>query len=199
MVSQDDNGQQALVLALVFGLVALVIALVTGVAVTRAVNTSNSAGTGQAGISRPNPIATMLTASAVAFSASAAAGPQSADSKSTEAAQIASDAASIRVESGVVKFYFASAKAELAPGSVAVLADLIASAKAGRKLVISGFHDATGDPVRNAELARQRALAVITLLKASGVSVQQIELGKPQQVQLRDSDAEARRVEVKLQ
>ena len=58
------------------------------------------------------------------------------------------------VENGVVKFYFASGKSDLAPGAVEALADAIAAGKAGQKLVISGFHDSTGDPAKNAELAK---------------------------------------------
>ena len=192
MVSQDDDGQQSLVLGFVFGLVALVIVLVMGVAIS----TSISSRTGKTD-SKP----VVAVGPAADFQPIPATAPRAADAKAAEAeaAQAAADAASIRVESGVVKFYFASAKAELAPASAAVLADLIAGARTGRKLLISGYHDATGDPVRNAELARQRALSVSTLLKSSGVGAQQIELGKPQQAQQRDSDAEARRVEVSLQ
>ena len=65
-----------------------------------------------------------------------------------------SDDASVVVENGVVKFYFASGKADLAAGALDALGEAIASAKAGKKLVISGFHDATGDPAFNAELAK---------------------------------------------
>ena len=192
MFSDDDDGQQSLVLALVFGLVALVIALVMAVAISTAISS-------QTGSTDSKPVKAFGTAGT--FQPAPTDAPQAANSKAAEAeaAQAAADAASIRVESGVVKFYFASAKAELAPASAAALADLIAGTRSGRKLVISGYHDATGDPVRNAELARQRALAVSTLLKGSGVSAQQIELSKPQQAQQPGSDAEARRVEVSLQ
>jgi outer membrane protein OmpA-like peptidoglycan-associated protein len=120
-------------------------------------------------------------------------------------AQAVADAASIEVEQGVVKFYFASGSADLAAGAGDALADMVKAAQAGqagqsrRKLVISGFHDAVGDPVRNADLARRRALAVRAALKAAGVADAQIELAKPQQLTGSGSDADARRVEISLQ
>ena len=102
------------------------------------------------------------------------------------------------VENGVVKFYFASGKSELAPGAVAALADAIAAGKAGKKLVISGFHDSTGDPAKNAELAKQRAFAVRDALKAAGVADSGIELKKPETAAGSGNNAEARRVEVMI-
>lgn len=106
------------------------------------------------------------------------------------------DDASVVVENGVVKFYFASGKADLATGAVEALNEAIAAAKAGKKLVISGFHDATGDPAMNAELAKQRAFAVRDALKGAGVDEAALELKKPEQTTGEGSNAEARRVEV---
>lgn len=106
------------------------------------------------------------------------------------------DDASVVVENGVVKFYFASGKADLASGAVEALNEAIAAAKAGKKLVISGFHDATGDPAMNAELAKQRAFAVRDVLKGAGVDEAALELKKPEQTAGEGSNAEARRVEV---
>ncbi len=53
---------------------------------------------------------------------------------------------------------------------------------AGKKAVVSGFTDATGDPAKNAELAKQRAFAVRDALKAAGVAEDKIELKKPEQL-----------------
>lgn len=104
--------------------------------------------------------------------------------------------ASVVVEAGVVKFYFASGRAELAAGALEALQDAITAAKGGRQLVISGFHDATGDAAMNAELAKQRALAVRDALVGAGVSDASLVLQKPAQTTGDGSDAEARRVEV---
>jgi outer membrane protein OmpA-like peptidoglycan-associated protein len=111
----------------------------------------------------------------------------------------ASDAASVKVEQGTVMFYFASGKAELAPGAGQALAEMVKGAQAGRKLVISGFHDPVGDPVRNAALAQRRALAVQEVLTALGVAKPQIEIRKPELTTGGGSNADARRVEISLQ
>ncbi|EWS56236.1 proteobacterial sortase system OmpA family protein [Methylibium sp. T29] len=75
---------------------------------------------------------------------------------------------------------------------------MVKGVAAGKKAVISGYHDATGDPDKNVELAKQRALAVRDALKAAGVAEDKIELKKPEQLNAGDA-AEARRVEVKLE
>jgi K(+)-stimulated pyrophosphate-energized sodium pump len=96
------------------------------------------------------------------------------------------------------KFFFDSAKSDLPGDAAASIAKLAAAAKASPgKLVISGFHDATGDPATNAELAKQRAFAVRDALKAAGVAEDRIELKKPEQINAGNA-ADARRVEVKL-
>lgn len=124
----------------------------------------------------------------------AAAAP--AEAPAAAAAAPSADDASVVVEAGVVKFYFASGKAELAAGALEALQDAINAAKGGKKLVISGFHDATGDAAMNAELAKQRALAVRDALVGAGVAEANLELKKPEQTTGEGSNAEARRVEV---
>jgi len=176
MFSQDDDSQQRVALWLVFGLVALVIVSVIGFGVHSAsVNVS----------------ASVLSAS------------QDAEQDSIDAIQASiqafADGASIEVEQGVVKFYFASGKADLAVGATQALADLVEGAKSGRKLVILGFHDATGGAAQNARLAMQRALVVRDVLMAAGVPEAQIDLKKPEQVSGSGSDAQARRVEISRQ
>jgi K(+)-stimulated pyrophosphate-energized sodium pump len=96
------------------------------------------------------------------------------------------------------KFFFDSARAELPADAAANIAKLAAAAKAGSgKLMISGFHDTGGDPAKNAELAKQRAMNVRDALKAAGVAEDRIEMKKPEQINA-GSAADARRVEVKL-
>jgi outer membrane protein OmpA-like peptidoglycan-associated protein len=117
----------------------------------------------------------------------------------TVAAPAAADGASVKVEGGVVKFYFASGKADLAAGGNEALADIVRAVAAGKKAVISGFHDATGDAAMNAELAKQRALKVRDALAALGVAQDKVDLKKPEQTLATGSDSEARRVEVAVQ
>ncbi|MFZ2295941.1 MAG: OmpA family protein [Polaromonas sp.] len=181
MFSQDDDSQQRVALFLVFGLVALVVASVLVFGVYKRGSFVKAGG-----------------AAAPAAQVTAPASPVSSSAPAS-VAQAASDAASVKVEQGVVKFYFASGKADLAAGASEALVDVVKGAQAGRKLVISGFHDATGDAAQNAELAKRRALAVRDALKAAGVADAQIELKKPEQVTGSGSDAEARRVEISLQ
>lgn len=114
----------------------------------------------------------------------------------TPAVAVAADEASVVVEDGVVKFYFAVGKADLAGGALAALGDAIAATQAGKRLVISGFHDASGDPAFNAELAKQRAFAVRDALMAAGVAETSLELSKPAETTGTGNPAEARRVEV---
>lgn len=181
MFSQDDDSQQRVALFLVFGLVAIVVAssLFFGVHKVRSFAKAGTAG---------------APAALVAGQVAPATSPASAS-----VAQAVSDAASIKVEQGVVKFYFASGKADLAAGASEAMADVVKGAQAGRKVAVSGFHDATGNAEQNAELAKQRALAVRDALMAAGVAEGQIELKKPEQITGNGSDAEARRVEISLQ
>lgn len=111
-------------------------------------------------------------------------------------AAVAEDVASVKVEGGVVKFYFATARADVAPGANEALAEVVKAVGEGKRALISGFHDATGDAARNAELAKQRAFAIRDVLKALGVAEDRMELRKPEQTQGSGSNAEARRVEV---
>ena len=191
MFSQDDEGQQGLVLALVLGLVVFVTALVIGISLHR-LHRAQPSG--------PPPASSIaLAPAAVPVPAASTPVPALPEvSQAIQASQAAADAASVKVEQGVVRFYFASGQAELAAGAVDAMTDLVKAAKGGRTLVISGFHDATGDAAKNAALAKQRAVAVRDALKAAGVPERQIELKKPEQL-AGGNDAEARRVEISLQ
>ncbi len=111
---------------------------------------------------------------------------------------VAVDGPSIRVGEGVVVFYFTSGKAELADGAAQALGNVATAVSGGKMAVISGFHDASGDAAVNAELAKQRAMAVRAALVLLGVAEEKIELKKPEQTQASGPAAEARRVEVTL-
>lgn len=180
MNSEDEDTPKRAALIVVFGVVA---AVVIGVVAFGVMHRQPAMA--------PSTVLATVTALVAAPSSDASA-----------AALAASDAASIKIENGVVKFYFASGKADLASGAGEALADVVKQAKeglsSGRKLRVSGFHDATGDAVKNAELARQRAIAVRDALRAAGVAESQVELTKPEETPA-GSNAEARRVEVSVQ
>jgi len=199
MFSQDDEGRQGLVLALVLGLVVFVITLVIGISLHRLhrAQASGSPPVSAAAVAVPAPAPAASTPAPAAAPAPVL--PEVSQAiQASQASQAAADAASVKVEQGVVRFYFASGSADLAAGAIDAMTDLVKAARGGRTLVISGFHDATGDAAKNAALARQRAMAVRDALKAAGVPERQIELKKPEQL-AGGSDAEARRVEISLQ
>jgi len=110
----------------------------------------------------------------------------------------ASEDAMIKIEKGIVKFYFATGKTDVAPNAKESLADVVKAVQSGSIALVSGYHDASGDPAKNAELAKQRAEAVAEALKAAGAPADKVELTKPEQSQADGPAAEARRVEVKI-
>ncbi len=110
------------------------------------------------------------------------------------------DEASVSFEKGIAKFYFATAKSDVATGADVVTTDLLKAGKDGKKLVISGFADSTGNVEANAELSKKRAVAVQAFLVAQGVDIKNIELRKPESSTGAVGDsAEGRRVEVKIE
>jgi outer membrane protein OmpA-like peptidoglycan-associated protein len=162
----SDDDNQGLVLGVLFGVIALVIALVIGVSIY----TRN--------------LVPAAKAPALAAAPAAAHGDAGADTPS------------VKVENGVVKFYFVIGKADVAPGAREALVEVVKAVAIGKIVVISGFHDASGDAAKNAELAKQRALAVRDALKAQGVAEDKVELKKPEETLASGPAAEARRVEV---
>ena len=74
----------------------------------------------------------------------------------------------------MTRLYFELGKADPPADAGAALAALVKAAKEGRgRLGISGYHDASGDAVANAELAKQRALAVRDLLAGALIEITQ--------------------------
>ena len=134
-----------------------------------------------------------------ASSSHGATAPAATATMAAPAESAAADAASFKVEGGVVKFYFASGKADLATGANDALADVAKGVAGGKKAVVSGYTDSTGDAAKNEELAKQRALAVRDALKTAGIAEDKIELKKPEALTGSGTNADARRVEVALQ
>ncbi|MBL0086056.1 MAG: sodium-translocating pyrophosphatase [Ideonella sp.] len=146
------------------------------------------------------PVASGNTAAHATMSPATATAASSNSVASSAATVVpAADAASIKVEGGVVKFYFASGKADLAGGAGEALADVAKGVVGGKKAVVSGFTDSSGDPAKNEELAKQRAFAVRDALKAAGIADDKIELKKPEAMTGSGEASAARRVEVVLQ
>ena len=77
------------------------------------------------------------------------------------------------------------------------VADL-ARADTNKVVLISGFHDASGDAAHNADLAKRRAQVVQHALESNGVAADHLVLDKPA-VATGGADArEARRVEMRV-
>lgn len=172
--SSDDGGQERFALGFIFALITLIVTTVLGVVVY------------QNGMARaPAPAAAARNAVLV-------------DALPADTL-VVDDGASVRVDAGMVTFYFASGKAELAPGANEALAEVVDGVAQGKTAIVSGYHDATGSADVNAELSKQRAMAVRDALLALGVSEAGIELKKPEQLEVTGgSNAQARRVEVVL-
>ncbi|WP_274570844.1 OmpA family protein [Neisseria leonii] len=136
-----------------------------------------------------------------AASAAAGGGAASAASSPAEvilaAETVESDGARVEVIDGVVKFYFATGKSDLAAGASDALKDVLEGVKAGRTAVISGYHSASGSAALNEELSKQRAFAVRDALLGFGVPESRIELRKPADTEA-GQGAQAQRVEVLL-
>jgi len=171
----DDDSQQNFILAFLFGLIALVIFFVIGIVLYTQGHKAGAAA---------KPVA--------------AAAPTTLAVVTETVTVVIPDGASIRVQGGVVNFYFATASADLAPGAAEALAVVIHGVEAGRKAVVSGFHDTTGDAALNEQLAKKRAEMVRDVLTGLGVPAAKIDLQKPAVTAGSGSNAAARRVEVKL-
>ena len=138
---------------------------------------------------------TQVASETQAFEASA---PAAASTVAAAPLELKDDESKVVVDNGVVKFYFAVGKADLATGADEALKDVIAGVKEGKKALVSGYHDSTGTLAVNEEVAKKRAFAVKEALVRLGVTEDQIELVKPQVSEGTGANAEARRVEVVL-
>lgn len=193
MSSQDDNQDQRVAAIVVIAAVLLSVGLALGFGISKARTGAVQPSTGV--LSATVASAAPLEAGSSAALAPAA-GELSAAAASPSGAVILEDQAQVVVSNGVVTFYFASGKTELASGALEALNDAIAAAKTGKTLVISGFHDTTGDAAANAELAKNRAINVRDALVNAGVALGSIDLKKPEQSADAGNNAQARRVEV---
>ena len=123
--------------------------------------------------------------------ASQAAAPSSATAAAMASAEAAAPDARV---------YFETGSDALSDDAQAALASAAEAARAdgSKSLLISGFHDASGDAALNAELAKRRALAVRHALEANGVAPDSLVLDKPVLTAGGADAREARRVDVRL-
>lgn len=186
--SNDEDSQQRFALGFLFAIIALVVFTVVGVAVYKY------------GIARTAPPVAAAAAGPVVVAGGVPVAPGLAGvTVTTETVSVViPEGASISVTDGVVNFYFATGSADLAPGAAEALATVIKGVEGGRRAQVSGFHDTTGDPAINEELAKLRAQTVRDVLIGLGTPAAKVDLQKPAVSAGSGSDAQARRVEVKL-
>ena len=133
--------------------------------------------------------------------AAAAAAQNAASSAQTEAVNeefVAFEQATPAQPAGSI--HFESASATLPAGAQKAIATVVEALKAaeGRRVLLAGYHDPTGNIDFNRDLAKRRALGVRDALIAQGIPAQRIILRKPEQTTGSGNNAEARRVEILL-
>lgn len=98
------------------------------------------------------------------------------------------------------RIYFELGSDALPPEAAEVLTRIAETSRADASKVvqISGYHDASGDAAKNAELAKNRALAVRHALEANGVAPDRLVMDKPIVTTGGGDAREARRVELRL-
>lgn len=170
-MSDQNDDTQNLALMVLSGIVALVIAGVIGLAIS----------------SRSGSKAPPVAAKAPAAAAAPAAPPAAA-------------AAPVVVSEAAERLYFEVGSDALPADAMGVLAKVADAARAngGVSVLISGFHDASGDPEKNADLAKRRAQAVRHALEANGVAPDRLVMSKPELTTGGTDPREARRVELRL-
>lgn len=105
------------------------------------------------------------------------------------------------VGEALARLYFEIGQAQLAAEAADAIARVQAALGAAPDAIVllSGFHDPSGDAAQNAELAKARALAVRDALVAAGVAEGRIHLRKPEVTAADGPPEEARRVEIRVQ
>jgi K(+)-stimulated pyrophosphate-energized sodium pump len=148
----------------------------------------SAAATQTAPITAPAPAVVAPAATVPVVAAPATATPASAPTMAKDAPL------------AMKNFYFETGKADLSGDAAKDVEAIVAAAKASAsaKVVISGFHDASGNLDQNQALAKERAFKVRDAIKAAGIADDRFELKKPELTTGSGEPKEARRVEVRV-
>lgn len=105
------------------------------------------------------------------------------------------------IDGRLAKVYFDTGSAVVPADASARLSSVLGTlhSDTGRRALVSGYHDTSGDVAVNQELAKQRAQAIQQWLVVNGVAAERIVLSKPMETTGDGSADEARRVEVKVE
>lgn len=182
MSDQNDETQNYALMA-VAGVIVLVIAGVLTLAIT-------------AGRGGHETKAAAVVASAPAASSPAAAAVAAA-SEPVQAAVAASGAAA-DAGAPTARLFFDLGGDALPADAAEAIAHVAEAAAAAptASVLISGYHDASGDAAQNAELAKKRALMVRAALEAKGIAADRLVMAKPAVTEGGADPREARRVDV---
>jgi outer membrane protein OmpA-like peptidoglycan-associated protein len=101
----------------------------------------------------------------------------------------------------LAKIYFEISSADLPSEAGGAIQTVKEKSAANPELIVlvSGYHDPSGDPERNQELAMERALSAKEALVAVGVPADRIKLAKPEEISDSSDLQEARRVDIRVQ
>ena len=137
----------------------------------------------------------VLAVVAVVYGASAGKNVKPAATHVVEQAEIAPEG------DALAKIYFAVGAATLDEADKGVVAKTMEALATNSNAIVllSGFHDQSGDPAHNAELAKQRALSVRDALVAGGVAMERVKMRQPESTVGTGSAEEGRRVEIRVQ
>ena len=120
-------------------------------------------------------------------------------SDSTDTSAPPANESRVIAENGMIKFYFAVGMSRIAKNANAIAKETIVAGKSGKKLIISGYTDSTGNAKNNELLSKKRAEAVKAFFIKHGVSAKNIELRRPEStIGAQGKNQEGRRVEVQI-
>jgi outer membrane protein OmpA-like peptidoglycan-associated protein len=146
----------------------------------------------------PGGLACKRVAAAVATDAPVA--PVAAPAEPAVAPAPAAPAPALAAAPGLEKLYFATSSSDVDAASKAKLGKIVEYLKANPAAVVllSGFHDPSGNKAQNEELALNRARAVRAALGEAGIAKERVEMAKPIETTGGGAPEEARRVEVSI-
>jgi K(+)-stimulated pyrophosphate-energized sodium pump len=153
-----------------------------------------------AAVTQSAPVAAIATAAVTAAPAVvAAAAPVVAAAKAIVEVEKAPELLKGASYPESVSLYFDSGKTAIPADAAALVGKIVEYSKSGpnTKIGVSGFHDASGDPAQNSELAKNRARHARDMLVAAGVPEDRLIMVKPQQMSAGSPDDKAaRRVDI---
>jgi outer membrane protein OmpA-like peptidoglycan-associated protein len=201
-MSDDKDETQKYGLILLTAVVGAVVAGVVGYAVTHRTGGGTQTNGHNSGHNSGHTTTAAKTVAIVATVPEIYTTPQPPAAELTAVpAHESHDAASTAAATQPLGSIYFEVSSDALPANAAQAISQVAKAaqtQVGKSIVISGFHDASGNPAQNAELAKRRALAVRKGLEAQGIAPQLLVMEKPALTTGGGDAREARRVELRL-